>query len=55
MIIFDQVPSLHVDPLEEPVVDVAIGGQEIINQLQGYMSAWIVTINGRVSARSHFI
>ena len=38
------------DPLEEPVVDVALGGQEVINKTQGFLTAWVVTINGRVSS-----
>jgi len=39
-----------VDPLEEPIVDLAAGGQVIPNQLQGFVAVWAVTIDGRVSA-----
>ena len=43
-----QIPSIHVDPLEEPVVDVAVGGYDLPYQPEGFVSVWIVTINGRV-------
>ena len=37
------------DPLEEPIVDLAAGGQDIPNQLPGFVALWAVTIDGRVS------
>ncbi len=44
-----QISSIHVDPLEEPVVDVALGGYDLPYQDEGFVSVWVVTINGRVS------
>ena len=44
-----KIPSIHVDPLEEPVVDIAAGGYELPYQSEGFTSVWIVTINGRVN------
>ena len=46
-----QTPSIHVDPLEEPVVDVAVGGYDLPYQPEGFVSVWIVTINGRASTK----
>ena len=43
-----KIPSIHVDPLEEPVVDIAVGGYDLPYQPEGFTGAWIVTINGRV-------
>ena len=45
-----QIPSIHLDPLEEPIVDIAIGGQNIPNQPQGFVSVWVTTVDGRVSS-----
>ncbi len=36
------------DPLEEPVVDVSVGGYELPYQVEGFLAIWVVTINGRV-------
>ncbi len=47
-----QINSIHVDPLEEPIVDLSGGGQDIPNQPQGFVSVWVVTIDGRVSIPS---
>ena len=44
-----QIPSIHVDPVEEPVIDLAVGGQELPNQTLGYVGVWVVTITGKVS------
>ena len=40
------------DPLEEPIMDIAAGGQEMSNQPQGFTGVWIATINGRVCSFS---
>ncbi len=36
------------DPLEEPVVDIAVGGQEMAYLSPGYLTVCVVTINGKV-------
>ena len=46
-----KIPSIHVDPLEEPVVDIAVGGYDLPYQPEGFTGAWIVTINGRVRSQ----
>ena len=43
-----QLASIHLDPLEEPIVDVTIGGYSLPNLEEGAASVWIVTIDGKV-------
>ncbi|PRD31442.1 UNVERIFIED_CONTAM: Pex23 [Trichonephila clavipes] len=43
------IPSIHEDPVQEPFIDVAVGGNEIPGGESNKFTVWAVTIMGRVS------
>ena len=48
---YRQVEPLHVDPLEEPITDVSVGGHDLPNIAQGNAGIWITSVSGRVSLK----
>ncbi|KAF0287052.1 Tectonin beta-propeller repeat-containing protein 1 [Amphibalanus amphitrite] len=49
---WSSVPPLHRDSVEEPFVDVAVGGSELAGWEPDNLMVWAVTIRGRVIFRS---
>ncbi|GFU35560.1 tectonin beta-propeller repeat-containing protein 1 [Nephila pilipes] len=45
------IPSIHEDPVQEPFIDVAVGGTEIPGGESSKFTVWAVTIMGRVLFR----
>lgn len=46
------VSPLHKDATEEPFIDVSVGGTNIPGAVDGILSVWAITTNGRVVFRS---
>ncbi|XP_033117761.1 tectonin beta-propeller repeat-containing protein 1-like isoform X2 [Anneissia japonica] len=46
-----KVPSLHADPVEEPFMDLAVGGYELPGQPEGFLTVWTITALGKVFCR----
>ncbi|XP_063961190.1 tectonin beta-propeller repeat-containing protein 1-like [Lytechinus pictus] len=46
-----QVQSINADPLEEPLMELSIGGHELPGQPEGYLSVWAISALGKVFFR----
>lgn len=46
------VAPLHKDPTQEPFIDVAIGGDAMVDNTSGTYSVWAITAHGRVMFRT---
>ncbi|XP_041473634.1 tectonin beta-propeller repeat-containing protein 1-like [Lytechinus variegatus] len=46
-----QVQSINADPLEEPLMELSIGGHELPGQQEGYLSVWAISALGKVFFR----
>ncbi|XP_071962416.1 tectonin beta-propeller repeat-containing protein 1-like isoform X2 [Antedon mediterranea] len=51
MDVWAKVPSLHPDPVEEPFMDLAVGGYELAGQPEGFLTVWTITALGKVFCR----
>ncbi|KAH7944516.1 hypothetical protein HPB52_020710 [Rhipicephalus sanguineus] len=48
-----EIEGIHSDPVQEPVVDVSIGGVEIPGGDSDHIAVWVVTVLGRVFFREN--
>ncbi|XP_030840073.1 tectonin beta-propeller repeat-containing protein 1 isoform X3 [Strongylocentrotus purpuratus] len=46
-----QVQSINADPLEEPLMELSVGGHELPGQHEGYLSVWAISALGKVFFR----
>ncbi|KAH6943096.1 hypothetical protein HPB50_016000 [Hyalomma asiaticum] len=48
-----EIEGIHSDPVQEPVVDVSIGGVEVPGGDPDHIAVWVVTVVGRVFFREN--
>ncbi|XP_072168056.1 tectonin beta-propeller repeat-containing protein 1-like [Diadema setosum] len=46
-----QIKGIHSDPLEEPLMELSVGGHELPGQSEGYLSVWAISALGKVFCR----
>uniref|UniRef100_A0ABM0LVI4 Tectonin beta-propeller repeat-containing protein 1 n=1 Tax=Saccoglossus kowalevskii TaxID=10224 RepID=A0ABM0LVI4_SACKO len=46
-----KIPSPFDDPLQEPFIDISVGGYDLAGQVEGHLLVWAVTVQGKVFVR----